>query len=146
MSEPTTAPTKTNQEEALYTLRDIHITNLRAVFGSKTYAIANITSVSSEVMQPNGCLPAGMIIIGAIAIVIGVMTYTNNWSPDNNPAAIVIGLLVAASGVGILRTSKPSYLVKITTAAGEARVFTSYDENEISDIVEALNKAIIQKG
>lgn len=147
MSDSITAPKNTDEKETqIYNHNDIQITNLRAVIGSKTYAIANITSVDNEIVPPNGFLPIGMIIVGVIAMIIGVSSYTNNWSPDNNPAAVVIGLLVVASGWGIIKTSKPSYLVKITTAAGEARAFTSDDEKEINNIVEALNKAIIQKG
>lgn len=145
-NEPITAPRNNNQETVIYSQNGIQVTNLRAVFGSKTYAISNITSVDSSINQSSGCVPFALIGISIISFWIGISSYTNNWSADNNPIAIVLGILFAIGGFGLFKTAKPSYSVNITTAAGDVRAFTSDDETEIKNIVEGLNKAIIQKG
>jgi hypothetical protein len=139
MNEPRPVP-----EIPLYDQNGIKITNLRAVFGEKTYAVANITSVETVTLQPNGCLPAGLIIIGILMAMVGGLPYLS--TGDGSLGMLVIGLLFAGGGIGIMRTSKPSYAVSLTTASGEVKAYTHEDLTVIRAMVEALNTAIVHKG
>jgi hypothetical protein len=57
-------------EKAIYEQGTIKITNLRAVFGDKTYAMSNITSVEKGTKADNsGCVVAAMVLIGILMVV-----------------------------------------------------------------------------
>lgn len=118
----------------------IKITNLRAVFENKTYPIANITSVGVEKQTPTGCLPGIGFIIGLMMVMYG---FTNL---RENLGTLVLGLLFAIPTGYLLAAPKPSYVLQLSTAAGEVKALISPDQAHIQKISEALNTAIIQKG
>ena len=59
-------------------------------------------------------------------------------------------LLLGAAGIGlgafVARTTKPEYVVQFGSASGEVKAYKSTNQDEIKQIVEAINQAIIQKG
>jgi hypothetical protein len=68
----------------------------------------------------------------------------NAGSPNIIGLIIGIGLLVV--GIIAMSAARDSYTVKISTASGEIKAFTSEDAAFTQQIVEALNTAIVQKG
>ena len=126
------------EEITIYEKNDIKITNLRAVFGSKTYAINSITSVEAKSENKTGCAPAGLFIGGLFIAVFG-------YAGDGN-GLLVFGLILAFMGLGVLLTAKATYIVQIASASGEIKAFTSKNKTDIDPIVTALNDAIIKKG
>lgn len=138
-SEPLAAPK--NTETTLYNRAEVQITSLRAVFGAKTYAISNITSVEGQKIEPSGCMPIGLSLAGGLLVMVGVVQ-----ALDGEFGTLAFGLLLLIPGIAIYRSAKPSFAVNITTSAGEVKAYTSNDWETIRQIVEALNNAIIQKG
>jgi len=128
------------EETEIYTIDDIRITNLRAVFGQKTYSIANITSVEAQEVPANGCAVIFIVFLGIAFIIGGASGSRVDWG------VLIIGVLFAAGGVYGFANQKPTHSVTLTTAGGEVKAYTSTDKSVITKIVEALNTAIIQKG
>lgn len=139
-NEPITAPK--NTETTLYNHAEVQITSLRAVFGAKTYAISNITSVEGQKIEPSGCFPISLAILGGALTLFGALAAF----ADGGFGMLMFGLLLLIPGVAIYRSAKPSFAVNITTSAGEVKAYTSNDWETIRQIVEALNNAIVQKG
>lgn len=128
-------------EVTIYEKNDIKITGLRAVFGAKTYAISNITSVELKRVDGNGCMPAGLITLGALLFFYGIPRLL-----DANFSWVIIGAISFGIGFAIHKTNKPSFAVSLTTASGEIKAYTSDSQETITEIVKSLNDAIIQKG
>lgn len=144
--------TEPHTEKPLYQEGRITITSLRAIFGEKTYPVANITSVEMQTHQPVGCFLAVMALVGVLVAVNSILSMTSAsafaFGAQDRSAEIavtVIGLILVTLGVVGLRAQKPSYVVKLTTSSGEIKAHTSPDQQEIKRIVAALNDAIIQK-
>jgi hypothetical protein len=133
-------------ETTIYQQGEVHITNLRAVFHTKTYAISNITSVDSQRIEASGCAPAFLVILGIFLALFGIGAATGRNGDAGDIVMIIIGAVMVFGGAYVSRTAKPTYAVNLTTAAGEVKAYTSADETTIKNIVEALNNAIIQKG
>jgi len=142
--DPKTQPKVGPSERVIYDQADIKITNLRAVFGAKTYSISNITSVEAQKIEPSGCLVGGLMLLGFPMIFFSILSLIDGNS--ESWGVLIMGVLFAGAGLAGYRAQKPSYAVKLTTAAGEVKACTSDDESSIREIVEALNNAIIQKG
>lgn len=128
-------------EATIYEKNDIKITSLRAVFGAKTYAISNITSVESKRIDGNGCLPAGLMILGVLLFIYGIPRLL-----DGDFTWAIYGLIAFGLGFLIHRNNRPSFVVSLATASGEIKAYTSDSQETITEIVKALNDAIIQKG
>lgn len=128
------------EEIPIYNQGDIKITNLRAVFGNKTYSMSNITSVEkSKAPDSNGCLVLGLILGGILAVMF-------SFADGISWGILILGVLAAGLGVFVSRTTKPEYVVQFGSASGEVKAYKSTNQDEIKQIVEAINQAIIQKG
>jgi hypothetical protein len=58
----------------------------------------------------------------------------------------IVTLLLGGIGILIGRTNKPEYVVQFGSSSGEIKAYSSKSEDEIKQIVAAINDAIIQKG
>lgn len=58
----------------------------------------------------------------------------------------IVGALMLVAGLVIAALSKPSYIVRLGSASGEADALISKDREYIQKIVNALNEAIIKRG
>lgn len=136
------------EETVIYQQDKIKITNLRAVFGDKTYSISNVSAVELETMPASTGTGAIMASVGVLMVIYAIVSFipSQNALRAPNPTLLIIGLLLAAVGIFLLRAAKPSYTVKISTSSGEVKALSSENKELISNIVEAINTAIIQKG
>lgn len=140
------------EETTLYEANGVKVTNLRAVFGQKTYAVSNITAVETQTQQPSQAIPVILAVIGAILLIVflaslfGGNSYNASLNRGVNWASLILGALMLSMGVGFLRAAKPAYIVGITTSSGEVKAWSSADKAVIEQVVEALNDAIVQKG
>jgi len=128
------------EEKVIYEQGNIKITNLRAVFGEKTYAMSNITSVEQGTKQPSGCFSFSFLIGGVFLIIFAFRSIEENWG------MLALGIIVGIVGIVTLRYQKPEYVVQFGSASGEIKAYTSLNQDEIKQIVQAINEAIIQKG
>lgn len=119
-----------SQEIVLYENDGVLVTRQRAVLAGKTFAMANISSVSLETRVPN-TLVAWLLVIGGVLL---------------SPCAMGVTLVFSAVGVYFLVTGKPTHSVVITSASTEVQALTSHNEQFIQDVVHALNEAIVSRG
>ena len=116
----------------------VTVTDKRVIVRNVTYALANITSVSTEVEQPNLSGPVLFVVIGVASLVL----FSAN---TQNGFLIVVGLCLIVLGVIWYRGSKPTWHLKISSASGEATPLQSANEQWIRAIVQAINEAMIRR-
>jgi hypothetical protein len=118
---------------------DVKITNLRAIMGTKTYAMANVTSVNLIKKEPSNA-PIWWAIVGGLLFLWGLTDF------DVFGNCLLVGLILAGLGVYFAKNSKPTYMAKIGSASGETKLVGSSDKEQIQRIVDAVNEAIIRRG
>jgi hypothetical protein len=121
-------------ERVYFSDLSITVTSTRAVLGSKTYALANITSVTlgENSLAGWGCFTA--FCGGILALCL------------QTPGSIQIGLFgLFVAAIGIVLMLYRTYVVRIGSASGEADAFQHRDRQYIETIVNALNLAIIDR-
>lgn len=110
-------------EEVFFERGDIKVTSARVIFGAQTYALSGVTSVRNTEIKPEKLWPIILIVVGLFLCVI--------------PSIIGIIWLVKM---------KTEYAVTFATAGGEVRAFTSQDGALVTEIVNAINNAIVHRG
>jgi len=129
------------EEKVIYEQGDIRITNLRAIFGAKTYAISNIMSVTKkERTNLSAFLPVVIIVLGIAFISFAFFNEVINW------IAIGFGVLMVVGGYFVAMLLKTEYFVEIGSASGEEQAYSSKSIVKVTDIVRAINQAIIEQG
>ena len=129
------------EEKVIYEQGDIRITNLRAIFGAKTYAISNIMSVTKkERTNLSAFLPVVIIVLGIAFISFAFFNEVINW------IAIGFGVLMVVGGYFVAMLLKTEYFVEIGSASGEEQAYHSKSIVKVTDIVRAINQAIIEQG
>jgi len=127
-------------ETTYYQEGGITVTNARAVLGAKTYAMANITSVSMGEKPANR---APGIVVALIGLAIAGCSAT---AGSDATGGIVFGIIVLGVGIAIAAAVKTQYVVKIGSASGESNALVAKDKEYIQKIVNAVNEAIIKRG
>ena len=117
----------------------VRVTSTRAILGAKTYAMANITSVSASKKSANR---APGVIIALIGLIIAGFAAASN----GGGCGITIGVVLLIAGIAVTVTAKNKYIVRIGSASGEANALESTNKEHIKKIVGAMNKAIVQRG
>lgn len=116
----------------------VRITPTRAIFGSTTYAMANITSIRRSTKSANRTPGIVIAIIGLIILLAS--------ASFESSGGVIIGGIVLGLGILIAAIAKPTYFLKITSAAGEEEPISSRDEKYIDGIIIAINEALIRRG
>ena len=132
-------------EIVYYEDAQVKVTNARAILGSKTYALANITSVGLYKDNPSNILPILMIVGGGLLLIPGIFMAAVGDIESGIPCAVISFLLIAI-GIGVMVTSKPSYIFRIGSASGEADALKSRNLEYMQRIVGAVNEAIVRRG
>jgi hypothetical protein len=126
----------------------VKISNKRAMLGSKTYAMANITSVSMTYRDDKPWILSFFLLLGGFgALGFGVMLtiLAERFSFILTCLFPLLGLGAIAFGVFIYINAKPMYFVRVGSASGEANVLQSQNKEQITRIVQAINKAIVSR-
>ena len=127
-------------EEITYYSDDrVQVTSVTAVFGDKTYAMANITSVSTTRKAANRTLGMVIMVVGFVITAMGL-------TGDISIPGTILGLLVLASGFLAIRVPKDNYRVTFRSASGETVALVSPNREYVEGIVAAVTEAIIQRG
>ncbi len=149
---PKPQPPAKRQETIYFDERGVKVTSARAIINGQTYSMANITSVSMREWRPDGTLGGILIIIGVLSgggsVPLGLFLL---WGMVNFKEVGVILLAFLMVGaitflVGLALSGSKQYAVRIGSASGEVNALNSKDRNNIQNIVEALNQAIIERG
>lgn len=133
------APTQLAPPEKTYFSDDaITVTSSRAVIGGKTYAMANITSVSKGKRPANTSGATALVLLGALMFLCAL----------SGPGLVigVPGLVLAGLGIFNFTQARPDFVVRLGSASGEANALLHKDEAYIQRIVDAMNTAIVDRG
>jgi hypothetical protein len=131
------------QETTYYDKAGVKITNARAIMGTNTYPMTNITSVGI------GTIPASntgflLLVIVGLGLIACPLASSRVWT--DSLIFIIAGALALVGAVVLYRGRRDTYVVKLGAAGGEQRAYTSADRAEIESIVAALNDAIVRRG
>jgi hypothetical protein len=137
---PTTSPTTPQpQLQERFFLEDVSgvsVTNTRLIYRGKTYALANVSSVSLERRNPHS--KAGLVfLLAGIAVV-----FLNG--PGSNWGAVGFGALLSLVGAG-LRLMR-NFVVRLRTAGGESDGLTTGNRRVAERVVQAIEQAIVARG
>ena len=118
----------------------VKITNLRAVIGTKTYTMSNITSITRKKRETGYTASFWWGVFGVLFMIISGLDFDYLWIFSIN------GLMCVLAAVTVARNPKTVYIVKIGSSSGEKNVLESYDREYIKRIVDAMNEAIVRRG
>lgn len=117
----------------------VRVTDKRVIIGNTTYSLANITSVSTKVENPNLGWPILVIVIGILLLVSGF------GGRSASERIVLLGVLVTGFGYFWYRGSKPRWHLRIASASGESTPLSSTNQQWITGIARAINEAIIHR-
>jgi len=118
--------------------KGVRITNTRVIVSSTTYAMANISSVSTVKKPARRVLGILIAILGLIVLVVTAVT--------GSTVGIAFGAVFLCFGVLVAVLLKPIYIARIASASGEVDAISAKEEKYIQTIVMAMNEAIIKRG
>ncbi len=120
--------------EVIYQSADVRITPGGADFAGMTYAVRNITSVQM-VTEPSQRGPAIFLaVLCAVGTVLGFMN-------DASTCAFVAIAVMVVCGVFAMM-SNPKHHIRLHTAGGEIRAYTTENGDHAARISLALKNAI----
>lgn len=128
------------EEISLYRDATIQVTNLRAILPGKTYAMANITSVSTFTQPANTAPGVIMAILGALIVLPGIVV------SEMRGCSFTVGIAMLIIGIAIAAAAKNVYWVRIGSASGETNALRSEDHDYVARVVDAINEAIVRRG
>ncbi|HSY09661.1 MAG TPA: DUF6232 family protein [Candidatus Dormibacteraeota bacterium] len=126
------------QESLFFQSGNVTVTNARFIVGTQTFAIRGITSVQS-VMTPVSY--AGPGLVGLASLLFMAVEFFHG--------EIFIGIWgipILAACIWIMIRQKPTFAVVLRTAGGEITAYKSANRNDIAQIIQALNEAIVSHG
>ena len=125
-------------EKTMLRVGTVRITNLRAIFGTKSYQLSNITSASVQAREPNLFLPVFFAIILGFCSALVAISDLGEYSQ-----CLQVGLYSGIAGILFLLLSrKAKYRVQIKNPVSELIVLETDDRNYAEKVVTALNNAI----
>ena len=131
-------------EQVYFDQNKVRITSTRAIFDSKTYTLATVTSVDVRRVDPDCTVPYIFVVAGVFTCAVSIFILLS--SALFGVLFLLIGVLTIVVGIIWSSRIEPTYAVIICTAARERRVYASASEKEIGAIVAALNQAIVDRG
>ena len=116
----------------------VRITNLRAIFGGKSYELSNLTSASVKVYEPNLFLPVFIAFsLGVCSMLVGISNLREYGQ------CLQVGLYLAIAGLLFFIISrKTKYEVQIRNPISELPVLETYDGDYAQRVAKAVNEAI----
>ena len=125
-------------EKTILKVGIVRITNLRAIFGTKSYELSNITSASIQAREPNLFLPVFFAIILGFCSALVAISDLGEYSQ-----CLQVGLYSGIAGILFLLLSrKAKYRVQIKNPVSELIVLETDDRDYAEKVVTALNNAI----
>ena len=125
-------------EKSILKVGMVRITNLRAIFGAKSYELSNITSAHLQAEEPNLFVPVFFVIILAVFSVLIAISDLGEYSQ-----CLQVGLYAGIAGIlFFLISRKATYRVLIINPVSELVVLETGDRDYAEKVVIALNNAI----
>lgn len=117
--------------------RGVRVTNARLVVGQTTYAMGNVTSVST---RTNYLWTIVVLVVGLILVVVGLASGTG---PQRGGFGLLGALLLL---VGALAVARPARHLRISTSAGEVSALSSRKKEYVESVAHAIQEAMIHRG
>lgn len=117
-------------EQVFFECKDVKVTNARFISGGQTFAMSNITSVKAREEKPSRFGGIVILLFG-----LGVMVQ-----------AIAFGVVIAGLAAWYLYQQKTVFHVMLSTSGGEKSALTTLQREYLTQIVTALNNAIVHRG
>ena len=125
-------------EKSLLRVGTVRITNLRAIFGAKSYQLSKITSASLQAQEPNLFLPVFFAIILGSCSALVALSDLGEYSQ-----CLQVGLYAGIAGIIFLLLSrKAKYTVLIQYPVSQIIVLETGDRAYAEKVVGTLNNAI----
>jgi hypothetical protein len=121
----------TTGETIFFQHGNVTVTNSRFIVPGQTYAMRNVTSIKHTEKAPSRALGVIIAIAGLLLL------FAKVW---------VFGLVLIALGVFLAWNAKGEYDVLLHTSSGEVRAFRSANRDLVTQIVAALNQAVVFRG
>ncbi len=119
------------EEKTFFEYEDVKVTNSRFISGGQTYAMNNVTSVKTQIQKPSRWIGILLLLLGALLAI--------------NASAAMGLILVFGSGI-FLYLQKTTYHVMLSTSGGETSALKTYQIEYVTQVVNALNEAIVYRG
>jgi hypothetical protein len=141
-------------EKTLYTDgHEVTVTDSSFKVRKTLYHLRGITRHSFQIIHPDRLPALFLAIAGAMMITLSAFhLIPKNVIPDvalyslfisGNTIALALGIGFMIAGSLILAVMKDRYAVRIATAEGEKNVVVSNRKEYVAQIIEALNKALL---
>jgi L-lactate permease len=126
----------------LYDKNGVQVDDTRFVVNGTTYPVNSIASVTAIQGVEGSWIDVFKLLIG-VGVAGAILPIFLGQNLGNT-----IGGIVILAGIYLAWKFKPKqiYYVQISTSGGDQRAYASYDPNEIQEIVDAINQAIINRG
>jgi hypothetical protein len=112
----------------------VKVTNSRLIVQNQTYAMSGITSVNFVEKKPNRLLPLALLIGGLLIPGVQHATEVGHYIFFGVPGALWLAL------------QRSRYAIRIGSASGESQALDSKYKDFVNGVVNAINKAIIERG
>ena len=110
----------TPNDITLFEGKGVLVTSTRIVIGSKTYAMAHITSVGMSRIPADRTAGYLLIVAGIVLVAIGfglALLLKGNIAPVIIAAGLVLGLLVAIAGIVVAVLAKQSFMARVESSS-----------------------------
>ncbi len=137
------------KERIFYRKHGVLITSKRAVFDTTTYVVRNISSVTADTSEKTTEKVFGILLLvsGIFFLALWVIAFISD--PQYITALSLVccpfaGISTAIGGT-LLYTAKKTFHVSLVSSSGEIRVLSSHDEEFIDEVLDALDKALVER-
>lgn len=135
------AALNTPTERVFYDESGVKITNARAIFRNKTYAMAQISSVRVDTRQPKRGGAIAVFIIGALVFLAGIS------GGKEFAGASFLGIILIVIGGVWLASLKPTHALQLGSSSGETQAISyTKDGAMIRAIHDAISDVLIHRG
>ncbi|POR54541.1 hypothetical protein B0G62_102149 [Paraburkholderia eburnea] len=129
-------------EKVFLQLDNVKVTSARFMVPGQTFAMSGITSVQHWRTPRKWLFGALLIFMGLPMLLTGVSISR----AEGSAGPLTLGLILAGLGAYLLWRGRPQSQVRLQSASGEAKAFTSHDDALVRRIVAALSDAIVYRG
>jgi DNA-directed RNA polymerase subunit RPC12/RpoP len=138
-----TNPSTNDSEKAYFNEQNILVSNIRFVVGTKTYPIANISSLKHHRIPVKKSITLFLYAAALFTLALALPHLFLGESVGQNYLFFAVVLLILAVARSFIR---PTYGVYLTTTGREIEALSSKDKKLIEEVIDALNKAIVHHG
>jgi hypothetical protein len=129
------------KEETIYSDNAVTVTGRRIIIWGTTYALRNVTSVSTISTPPRMVKPILLLIVGVCILLLTFIPLNDSKAPVG--VYIIAGAMIVGAILWMV-TAKTHFHIGLSTASGELHVLTSKDKAYVQRVAQNINEAIVR--